>query len=169
MGGEERGGASPAAQLPSVWKNLCNTQAGLVCEQVGVVVGWDGAEGWAGAPFDCVNVTAVPPEGHRSHISVIKSACEGARVVECNVVWCGWLTAWRARIVGVKVQATCLLRGRTTIIPTPRRGLFHHAAPASPLSAVRCRDEQSDACVRSQKVTNNAPGHYGLLQASIGG
>ena len=45
VGGEERGGASPAAQLPSVWKNLCNTQAGLVCEQVGVAVGWDGAEG----------------------------------------------------------------------------------------------------------------------------
>ena len=34
-----------------------------------------GAKGWAGSPFDCVNVTAVPPEGHRRHVSVIKGAC----------------------------------------------------------------------------------------------
>ena len=34
-----------------------------------------GAKGWTGAPFDCVNVTAVPPEGHRRHVSVIKGEC----------------------------------------------------------------------------------------------
>ena len=31
-------------------------------------------EGWAGAPLDRGNATAVPPEGHRRHASVIKGA-----------------------------------------------------------------------------------------------
>ena len=49
--------------------HLRNTNIGLVrahAERLG--------RGWACAPFECGNATAVPPEGHRRHASVLKGA-----------------------------------------------------------------------------------------------
>ena len=44
--------------------HLRNIHTGLVCEHAERL-----GKGWAGSPLDCGNVTAVPPEGHRRHVS----------------------------------------------------------------------------------------------------